>query len=86
MWHDPMDELIADLEQVLPAAPRTGGRVANPLLTVQLLMDKCLSRIDYSSPVPPVDPDDPEVQRDREAFQRAIRQIGGQPDDWTPGG
>ena len=85
MWRDPMDELIDDLEQALPAPPRTAGRIVDPLYTLQRLREKCLRGIDYSSPLPPVDPDDPEVQRDREEFERAIRQLGRQPRNRTPG-
>ncbi len=77
-YDDPMDELIDDLERVVPTPTRTPGRIANPGLTITLLVEKCLSG------PPDVDPDDPEVQRDNETFQRAIRQLGQPPDDWTP--
>ena len=77
-YDDPMDELIDDLERVLPPPPRAAGRMADPGVTITLLVEKCLRG------PPDVDPDDPEVQRDNETLQRAIRQLGRQPDDRTP--
>ena len=87
MWRDPMDELIADLEQFAAPEPskfKFGGDPKD-LVEWQLCNARLLRRAEDAYP-DDVDYDDPEVQRDLRNMDRAMNRYVGRPEDWTPEG
>ena len=84
MWHDPMDELIADLEQVAPPERSQFGGNSEDFIEVQKLSAYILRRVDEAYADNPVDPNDPKVQRAAENMHRAMNRYVGRPEDWTP--
>ncbi len=83
MWRDPMDELIANLEQVAsPARSRFGGN-SQDLVEWQQCRARLLRRFEDAYPGD-VDYDDPEVQREARNARRAMNRYVGRPEDWTP--
>ena len=85
MWRDPMDELIADLEQVAPPEPSKFKFGGNPkdFVEVQKWTTRLLRRADDAYP-DDVEQDDPEVQREVRNACRAMNRYVGRPEDWTP--
>ncbi len=84
MWRDPMDELIADLEQIAPPEPSKFGGNSKDLVEVQQCNARLLRRFEDAYPNE-VDWDDPEVQREARNMCRAMNRYVGRPEDWTPG-
>ena len=83
MWRDPMDELIADLEEIAPPEqPNFYDREA--MVEVHYWAARIVRRGEDAYP-DPVDQDDPEVQREAENMGRAMNRALGRPEDWTPG-
>ena len=85
MWRDPMDELIADLEQVAPPEPSPFGGNKKDLVEWQKWACRLLRRVEAAYP-DEVDQDDPEVQRETRNACRAMNRYVGRPEEWTPGG
>ncbi len=84
MWRDPMDELIADLERIVPPERQTFGGGHDVMTEMQLCDDYMLRRADEAYPDGPPE-DDPELQEWAERRRRATNRWLGRPDDWTPG-
>ena len=84
MWIDPMDELIADLEQVAPPERSTFGGNSEDLTEWQTWSARLHRRVEDAYPEE-VDYDDPEVQREVRNMGRAMNRYVGRPEDWTPG-
>ncbi len=80
MWVDPLDELIADLEQVLPSeeSPFGGGHEA--FNEVQHAAEIILRQADAAYPNQ-VDSTDPEIKEAVEKGVRAMNQFVGRPED-----
>ena len=83
MWRDPMDELIADLEQIAPRERSKFGGNSEDFTEWQLCNARLLRRADAAYP-DDVDQDDPEVQREARNMRRAMNRYVGRPEDWTP--
>ena len=84
MWRDPMDELIADLEQVeSPEKSKFGGNPED-YTDWQKWNTRLVRRFEDAYP-DDVDYDDPEVQREARNARRAMNRYVGRPEDWTPG-
>ena len=77
MWHDPMDELIADLEQIAPPEQGKYGGGQQALTAVQHWAQVILRSAT-------TDPDDPELKQAAEYGRRAMNRLVGRPEDWTP--
>ncbi len=84
MWRDPMDELIADLEQVAPPEKSKFGGNSEDFVEWQKWSCRLLRRFEDAYP-DEVDRDDPEVQREARNMDRAMNRYVGRPEDWTPG-
>ncbi len=85
MWRDPMDELIADLEQIAPRERSKFGGNSEDFTEWQQCSARLLRRFEDAYPGD-VDQDDPEVQREARNMCRAMNRYVGRPEDWTPGG
>ena len=85
MWHDPMDELIADLKQISPPEQSKFGGNSEDFTDWQHWNTRFLRRADDAYP-DDVDQDDPEIQREARNARRAMNRYVGRPEDWTPGG
>ena len=83
MWRDPMDELIADLEQVAPPERSKFGGNPEDFVEWQKWNTRLLRRFEDAYP-DDVDYDDPEVQREARNARRAMNRYVGRPEDWTP--
>ena len=84
MWVDPLDELIADLEEIAPPEqPKYGGGY-EALTEVQHWAAVLLRRADAVYPNLG-DPDDTEIKEAVEKGRRAMNRYIGRPEDWTPG-
>ncbi len=78
MWHDPMDELIADLDRIAPPEQGQYGGGQQALTEVQHWAQVILKS-------ETADPDDPELKQAAENGRRAMNRLVGRPEDWTPG-
>ena len=85
MWVDPLDQLIADLEEIAPPEQGKYGGGQEAFNEMQHWQHCILRRIIAAEPDGEIDQDDPEVQREREGFHRVLNRFLGRPDDWTPG-
>ena len=83
MWTDPMDELIADLEQIAPPEQGQYGGGQDTLAELQLWTGRYLRRADANYPDGP-DFTDPEVQRECEHMGRAMRRYVGRQEEERP--
>ena len=83
MWHDPLDELITDLEDVLPPEESRFGGSQEAFNEVHHWAEVILRRADEVYPNP-IDPDDPEMQEAAEKGVRAMNRFVGRPEDLTP--
>lgn len=83
MWTDPLDDLIADLEQIAPPEPGQYGGGQEALTELQHWTARVLRRLDDTYPDGP-DFTDPDVQRECEHMGRAMNRYLGRPEDWTP--
>ncbi len=77
MWRDPMDELIADLEQF--AAPERGTR-AEALVELQRDTKRCLMAWMDDPDAPVV----PQTDEERKHFERLINRLVGREEDAGP--
>lgn len=83
MWHDPMDELIADLEQIAPRERSKFGGNPEDFTEWQQCSARLLRRFEDAYP-DDVDYDDPGVQREARNMCRAMNRYVGRPEGWTP--
>ncbi len=78
MWTDPLDDLIADLEQIAPPEPGQYGGGQEALTELQHWTARVLRRLDDTYPDGP-DFTDPDVQRECEHMGRGNEPIPGAP-------
>ena len=84
MWRDPMDELIADLEQIAPRERSKFGGNPEDFTEWHQCSARLLRRFEDAYP-DKIDYDNPEVQREARNMCRAMNRYVGRPEDWTPG-
>ena len=77
MWRDPMDELIADLEQF--AAPERGTR-AEAFVELQRDAKRCLMAFMDDPDAPVV----PQTDAERKHYERLINRLVGRDEDAGP--
>ena len=80
MWRDPLDELIEDLERIVPPEKPTFGSVQDAILDIQFAMARILRDDDEDGG----DADSPEIEAAGRQLRRAMNRLLGRDDDAPP--